>query len=309
MVQTHNFYIMKLHISTFLSTFSIFTLFTISAFAQEELIAHYPFHENGLDSLKINEDAELDNVNFVDSSAYLDGNYYWDDNMGTHLQVGPITNWDPEHFRLTLDVKIDSLPENSSLPIIVLGSSWRWMFANVTKEGKIELAIDDSIMEISDSIINLENWTSIVFERDSTRGYTRLIYNNTDTLSAQINDIKHHNDLRISASHGGSSRTFKGYWRNLKLFNITDVMTSNLSSTVSDIQIYPNPVRNFLMIENNNNEKFDASLHTVSGKIINSVNINPFSRQKLITDSYPSGIYYLELKNENQRTVTKIVFQ
>lgn len=299
---------MKTFVPSTILIISITILFHIPAYTQSELIAHYPFYQDGADSLGMHDDADLENVIFTDSSAYLDGNYYWDDNMGSHLLVGPLSNWDPEHFRLSLNVKIDSLPEATDLPIIVLGSSWRWMHANVTPHGEIELAIDGSGQITSDSIVRIGEWAPLIIERDSTQGTALLIYNDSDTLEVLVEKTNHNNDKRISASHGGSGKTFKGYWRNLKVFNTTDVMTSSLLQPDLDIRIYPNPSTDYLMIENNNNIKLNASLYSVSGRKFHTLEIQPFSAQKFAPNTPTTGIYYLELKNKNQRLSRKIVF-
>ncbi|WP_314243457.1 T9SS type A sorting domain-containing protein [Empedobacter tilapiae] len=79
--------------------------------------------------------------------------------------------------------------------------------------------------------------------------------------------------------------------------------TNNL--TKSDVKIYPNPVADILNIETDTN-KNSIKIIDLTGKIIESYVSNK-KKITIDTNSFPKGIYVVEVENEKGKTISKFI--
>ena len=76
----------------------------------------------------------------------------------------------------------------------------------------------------------------------------------------------------------------------------------------ADFYIYPNPSNGIVNVSLASNEKYNATLFNTLGQKIYSKSIGN-ANSTLDFTSLPKGIYMLELKSDNFRTVKKITFK
>lgn len=88
-------------------------------------------------------------------------------------------------------------------------------------------------------------------------------------------------------------------------FPISSCITSTDEEQVIDVQISPNPVRNFLMIDNNESEKIDQLLvYNSFGQLVLQVK-EPATQVKI--NFLSNGLYFVELRIGGLSKVVKIV--
>lgn len=94
-------------------------------------------------------------------------------------------------------------------------------------------------------------------------------------------------------------------------FNYSETVSSKLSKTTTDIEVYPNPtadVINVYLPENETNSKTIVSLLNARGQIISAENISENGAPMQIdVSSYPSGIYFLRINRGTQQTIKRVV--
>lgn len=93
-----------------------------------------------------------------------------------------------------------------------------------------------------------------------------------------------------------------------KTYTITILTGTNSIINNLDIKLYPNPSKGLFKLElsNSNNEEFSVNIYDVIGKIVYSSKItNNISIIDL--SEIDKGIYYVSIKKENNRKVTKII--
>ena len=87
-------------------------------------------------------------------------------------------------------------------------------------------------------------------------------------------------------------------------FNITGITKEE---NKSGIKIYPNPSTGFIRIELINPTLSNIKLTDITGKELFSFKVN--SSYELDLRTFPKGIYFLQVQNENQSTFEKIILQ
>ena len=88
------------------------------------------------------------------------------------------------------------------------------------------------------------------------------------------------------------------------LFEVDRITSINLLNN-SDINIYPNPTNDFIIIENEKNNSMNFELSNLSGDIIKKGVVNNF--QKIDLSNLSSGIYFIKLQIENEFIIEKII--
>jgi type IX secretion system substrate protein len=73
------------------------------------------------------------------------------------------------------------------------------------------------------------------------------------------------------------------------------------------IDLYPNPVSDYLLINNKNDRSLDYSIYDISGRRINQGIVNGGSEMKIHTSNLKAGIYFLRLENDKYTNTSKII--
>lgn len=178
-------------------------------------IAHYPFSKDYSDLTGLNDDARQENTILKDGGVFMDGNYLWDDDEGSVLWIPKIKDFDPDDFRLSLDVKMAGLPDRQK-PLLVLGYTKRWAMIYITPSGQLNLAFNDTprMKNLSEKSIAPDKWLNLSIERNKDELFLVKIDNELFFKEKSV-VIEHGNDNSLAAFHGGNGNMFHGYWRDL----------------------------------------------------------------------------------------------
>ena len=84
--------------------------------------------------------------------------------------------------------------------------------------------------------------------------------------------------------------------------NVTDPDDVN-ETEINNIAIYPNPVRDMLIIENANN--INVSIYSANGQLVKTIN-NVNGDITVNTNELSSGIYFVKMQNESATRVEKV---
>ena len=90
------------------------------------------------------------------------------------------------------------------------------------------------------------------------------------------------------------------------LFNTVEYIASNNEYTSNNLKIYPNPTNDIITINFNNKNLASIQLFDVLGKSIHqfTTHQNTFS---IDLSSYEKGIYFLQVENEEGKTIERII--
>lgn len=102
-------------------------------------------------------------------------------------------------------------------------------------------------------------------------------------------------EFMVETLNGPTNKITQGFHQT----NITIVTTNNPG--ISGLSVYPNPFRDYLIIENSNPSEIEFHLINAEGRCIES-KIIPSGIQEWKIESIPAGVYFLEAKsNENRQ--------
>jgi len=120
----------------------------------------------------------------------------------------------------------------------------------------------------------------------------------------------------LSAFEGQSSLTFRFVFHSDQSVNQEGVILDNLSVegtlgledlSTNSFQIYPNPSNNIFNIDLRNNNEFEFKVYDITGKvIINKSKVNRSSYQ-LNMSSYSAGMYFINIRANDQSATRKLL--
>ncbi len=213
----------------------LFFATTITLKGQTSLLANYPLTENGLDITGQNDAMHLKNVVFENGGVYSNGIYSGNDTTGSEILTPPFTTFNYNNFTVMVDFKIESYPIQRE-PIIIGGYLWRWIGAYLD-DGKLAfMANDFSIFDITDVDVLDNQWNNIRFSYNTETDTCYFYYNNALVSTYYIETLNTGDDPRFGITHGGVGETFEGYWRNLVIYNssnIDGVKETNMLNNIS----------------------------------------------------------------------------
>lgn len=221
----------------------LFSFFALHASAQINMIAHYPFQTDGIDLID-GDEAIIENAPFLNGGIYSNGLYSGTNDNGSHIRIQNLEEWTLDHFTVVLDFRIDSLPDFNK-PIIVFGSSWRWLFLEVTNAGELYLITNDGTSPQNTGItVPTDQWNSMVV------GYSNQVVSvtlNGNAPFAYNVVLETNNNHNLTNEHGGDGRSFKGYWRSLMVIN--GDFTGIQENSADVVELYPVPCSHTLTVE------------------------------------------------------------
>jgi hypothetical protein len=77
---------------------------------------------------------------------------------------------------------------------------------------------------------------------------------------------------------------------------------------INQISVYPNPSKDVFYVKLNNNTPFDIRVTDITGKVVyTKKQMNATTPFPLQMGTYSSGIYFLQIRANNQLTTRKLV--
>lgn len=288
---------------------TIFTLSFCFVFgftqAQFTLLADYPFTSDGVDLIS-GDEAYLSNATFAEGGIYSNGIYAGNDlENGTEIRTGSVENFEFSNFKFTLEFRVDSLPEQSWMPIIVGGPSWRWAAVTVQSDGL--LAFRGNVggqQQVSGQQVPLGMWHSLEVEYNGSA--LIVLLNETEAINISIDELVDGEDNRFTCSHNGIGKNFKGYWRNLKVYS--PVTVGGEEAEESSGVIYPNPATEQIQLSGwgSESESKEIQLIDVDGKVVRVYTLQTDPATLDVSGIKP-GVYLLRSEDETEKIKRLVV--
>ncbi|MEY3836085.1 MAG: hypothetical protein RI989_1513 [Bacteroidota bacterium] len=99
-------------------------------------------------------------------------------------------------------------------------------------------------------------------------------------------------------------------WMDANMFGICDSAAQIESIHKFDFNIYPNPTKDLVYIESPNERAFQISVFTAQGTLLKTIQNSNSTRISISFESLPKGMYFIQIKTDNQVTTTqKIIVQ
>ncbi len=272
------------------------SLFFEDTFAQQTILANYPLIENGIDFTGNNDPLTLHNVIFQNGGAYSNGIYYGNDTSGSVIETPLLNNLDFDNFSVKLDFLIEDYPDWRE-PILVGGNGWRWIGAYLENDKIALMANDGTVFETSTKTVPLNQWATIRLSYNKEEGKCYLYFNQQLAVQATVTELNHNNDANFLNTHYGSGDAFKGYWRNLIIYNTSNPTGITEENDWQNIYLYQKK-DNLVLSLPDQYENAIFSLYDLQGKIVRNQHLK-FGENNVPVHGL-EGIYVVEVYFNNK---------
>lgn len=197
------------------------------------------------------------------------------------------------------------------------GDVFGWNFASNTNGYVIGNYPNSKALNVTDnSLLNGNNYTALWSAAPETfqRGEAKAMVINGDNMySGSIVDFTSDKSQSFKPQFAMNVRCVKQldiYRGDNGKIDVAPIpcpagpLNTYEQNTFSDLEIYPNPVDDFINIKQVG--KYDYQLFDVSGKLVKSGKVVD---QKIATVNLPKGIYVLVVQNDHDQRVTKKIIR
>jgi hypothetical protein len=292
---------------------------SITSFAQVnltgyKLIANYPLTSDGKEATGLYADMSLNGVvAFKNGGIFSNGNYGGTNSC--YIVTPSIDSMKVSDFIVTLDFKIDTVPAGWD-PVFIIGQLWRFLGVGLYKQDSTLFLCKNGNYQTNNRSVfkyKMNTWYSLALKHkaDFTTLYVndKIEITNSGGLDTG-SDIKNKTHRQISNSHNGMGLTYKGYWRNLKvyapsIFQISDDKTKNVN-----IEVYPNPSSGKIYIDLTSVSVSDGmliSLTDLNGKNLFLQKVTHPERVICIEKALSRGCYIVSVKTSETSIKRKII--
>ncbi len=189
-------------------------------FSNYQLVAEFPLTSHGGDKLGKQDSMELFNAVFKGGACYSNGLY-----QGVFLETGcnietPVI--DPfmtNDFSISLEIKLDTL-QHLEMPIILWSPSYRFQGIYLDAEDRFAIQSNGYLFDRSEVRAKVDTWYALVWQHQQDSTYLYLDGERIASTGEEIdfsNQSQSNQARRFVNYHGGVGKTFRGYWRNLRI--------------------------------------------------------------------------------------------
>ncbi len=179
-------------------------------------IAAYPLLYDADDSLGRYDPMTLTGTPFATGGIICNGIYAGSGDPDWCNATTPLLpTLDLTSFAIVAEFKIDAFPSEEK-PVFVGGSSYRWIGFNLATDGTVTLKYNNSNYITSTVPYTVGEWHEAKITYNGTTGNCYL----DGVLVASVDfTLEHGNDRNILIADPGRGKTFKGTFRNLRVYN------------------------------------------------------------------------------------------
>lgn len=199
----------------------------------QTLIAHYPLAADALDATGNNDPISLVNAPFEAGGVYCNG-IYPDTPAGCLVETPELTALDLTSFSISAQFKIPA-DHSQQCPVFTGGGGWRWMGVELDASREIFLYHSNGVRIATGVFITPDVWYRAFINYDGAMTTGRL-YLDDVLIAGDTFVLSHGNDRDISTSNFGTGKTFRGHFRDLRVYDSAFVPTPVEGSTWGQIK-------------------------------------------------------------------------
>jgi hypothetical protein len=217
-----------------------FTFLFLSAFLSininaQSLLAHFPLTSNGNDTTGNGNFVTINKGVFGNDGVYFDGTY-----QVSYGVTNEIEGLKSMPFSISIDFKIDGTFSNGTYPVFVDGENRLAAFTIISNGSTMKAGVfanDNAVNATSSTTINPNTWYHAKLNYDRTK--LSLYIDNVFAVDLPVLIVNRNGGATANAIYSqntASTKTFKGWWKNLKVYNgvVTDT-TYTLNATLQQI--------------------------------------------------------------------------
>jgi len=280
----------------FLITTGFYTFTTAQDLTSFSPVANYTLQSTAEDALGNLTPIELINAPFNGAEGVFSfGGYIWGANGqdSSLIRTEHLESLYDTTFAVQLDFKLDTIDGNR--PVIILGDSWRYLGLSVRHDSIFQYRFNNTLYEIPALRAEPQKWytLTIIYSQGASIAKFYLDGNKIAEKTGALD--RPDNDGSLSNTDFGAGSAFRGYWRNLKIYEGGIISSTNdYRRSVLHFSIYPNPVSDFLTIEKEGEKLLFATISDLNGKAYIRKELSENNTQ-IDVSTLPTGMYFVTL--------------
>ena len=226
----------------------LFIVSGVGAIAQQPpLTAWYPLNGTADDSTGNYGPMDLLNTPFQPGGGILCNGIYRNSGLSgacnAETPIMPLSIF--QSFTVKAEFMVDSLP-NKIMPVLVGGDNWRWLEITLAPTGLLELRYNNSsAVATSTRICDVNTWYEIAMTYDSATATAQLSLDGVLASTASFTILHGQaNDRTFSITDYGSGTTFRGIFKNLRIYATADISTG-IDRPPHPVVLDESPMRNY----------------------------------------------------------------
>lgn len=294
--------------SIYQNLFVAFLLLPLFSSAQDlsnfDTVAHYSLINTSVDLLGMQDTIELVNAPYAGvDGVYSNGNYIGGDPDSCYVHTPAMTALYEESFAVQVEFKLESLNSGSRFPIIICGEGWRYLGFELGSDNDWLIVFNNLSYQVPDLIPEAGKWYTLTLIHNSTAGKTFYYLDGMKIAERDGPLVRPSDDGNISNTNGGSGKTYKGYWRNMKVFESGQPFSA-VSEAAFDtsLNLYPNPTTWGLQMETSAQDATEGHLikvYTTDGKLQLSQRLDGNGGKLLFPATMQAGVYVILVQGQH----------
>ena len=284
---------MKFILPFILLFFSAFNLLQSQDLSNFNMVANYTLINTYADDTGNYGDLIVTNAPFQGADGVFSfGGYVFDiiNEDSTYIQTPKFPNLNDDKFAIQVEFKMDTIRPGK--PILVVGLGWRYLGATMNNDGTLQILVNGANYSSNSPVLTTDTWYTLTIIHNE--GVSELYVD--DQLAVTRSEVLNHPsiDTEMSNSHTGNGTAFRGYWRNLKVFEEGSVSANQLDQDNS-IAVFPNPVCSEVFFQSEKTVS-RCTLWDMNGRLVLD---NKVTGTSMSAGELDQGTYFMRLIAEN----------
>ncbi len=261
------------------------------------LQAHYTLNNTAVDATGLNPPIELTNAPFQGiDGVYSNGIFIGNDPTGSLIRTPSLDALYNNVFAVQLEFRIESL-DHSRRAVFVCGESYRYLGFALNYDSTFQAVINNDFVNIDPIPAEENRWYTITLIYDTEAGTAKYYLDGSLIASINVTLIRVIDDGNIENLHAGTISTFKGNWRNLRVYGSENITRTNDPDLAKNLNIMPNPVKDLLHIHYNGLDTYTWSIADLDGQTIKGGD-NALLSQDVDLSNVVPGVYFFSVRDQ-----------
>lgn len=275
---------------------SVLLLCTLRAQDLENLFeaAHYRLINTSQDVLGLQDSIQLVNAPYDgNNGVYSNGIYVGHDpENGALIQTPMIDAMYDSVFAVQVLYRLTDL-DGESHPVIILGPAYRFLGFEVWSDNTFKMLINNGeLHDVAGLTANQNEWNELTIIHHEDAAHTEF-WHSTELIGT-IDGVlmRSETDGRVINVNGASGKSFKGNWRNLRIYGAEAITSIDALTPATAITLL-NPAGNNLQIFTTNKNPSAWRIYDLQGMLISTGAIT--SEHRIDISELQEGLYVLHV--------------
>ncbi|MBI5916543.1 MAG: hypothetical protein HY842_14290 [Bacteroidetes bacterium] len=276
-----------------------------------EPAAHFPLKNSAADLLGMNPEMLLINAPFAgNDGVYSNGNYIGTTADSCLVRTPHLAALYDSSFAVQLEFKLDSL-DGKNRPVVVCGDGWRYLGFELRYDNKWLLLFNNATYAVPNLSAEAGKWYALTFIYSNADSTAHFYLDGTKIGERSGALERPADDGNLSNTNYGSGLTFKGHWRELKVFKSGQPFTAvSWAAFAARVKVFPNPTSWGVCIQvetHHANTGLNVRVYSADGLLVLHRAMDGRNCELQFPESLRTGVYQVVLDAPDGKFFTKSI--